>query len=77
LQALEEVWAVGGGLKFIDVTTNFRLFIRKKKINKIRSSLNLESYAYAHGKIILKGRESCFILINNLQPKIIYICLDR
>jgi len=36
LQALE-----GGRLKFIDVTQNLKIFIRKK-YNKIRSSPNLE-----------------------------------
>jgi len=30
-----------GGLKFIDITQNFKIFIRKK-CNKIRSSPNLE-----------------------------------
>jgi len=39
LQALE------GELKFIDVTQNFKIFIRKK-CNKIRSSPNLESYLH-------------------------------
>jgi len=33
---------VGGGLKYIDVTQNFKIFIRKK-CNKIPSSPNLES----------------------------------
>jgi len=37
LQALEE-----RGLKFIDVTQNFMIFIRKK-CNNIRTSPNLES----------------------------------
>jgi len=70
LQALE-----GGGLKFIDVTQNFKILTRKK-CNKIRSFLNLESDLQMRIKIIL-GKVGCFLLINKLQPKIIYICPDR
>jgi len=46
-----------GGVKFIDITTNFRLFYRKS-CNKICWSPNLESYlhsAHAHGNNINGG----------------------
>jgi len=71
LQALE-----GGGLKFIDATTNFRPFYSKKVIKfACLQPLNITwTAAHAHGKIIL-GR--LLLLINKLQTKIIYIFLDR
>jgi len=64
----------GGGLKFIDVTTNFMLFYFKK-CNKIRLSPNVVSYL--HMRIEKYYWEDCFLLINKLQPKTIYISLDR
>jgi len=42
-----------GGLKFIYVTANFRLFYSKKKYNKICWCPNLESFLYMAWKIIL------------------------
>jgi len=64
LQALKG----GGRLKFIEVTQNFKIFIRKK-CNK--------NYLHMRIKIILAGRGAVVLLINKLQLKIIYICPDR
>jgi len=69
LQALE-----GGELKFIDVTQNFKIFIRKK-CNKIRSSPNPESYLHMQIKIIVRG--AVCLRFNKLQLKIIFICSNR
>jgi len=65
LQSLE-----GVGIKFIDVTQNFKI-VYSEKCSKFRSSPNLESYVHAQ-KNNIGG--SCFLLINKLQPKIIYVC---
>jgi len=66
LQALEG-WERA---KFIDITQKFKIFIQKK-YNKIRSSPNLESYMHMRIKNNIGGW-GCFLLINKLQPKIIY-----
>jgi len=65
----------GGGLKFIDFTTKFRLFI-PKKCNKICWSPNLESYLHMRVEKNIEGKGAVFF-INNLKPKTIYVCLDR
>jgi len=55
-------------MTFIDITQNFKDFIRKK-CNEIRSSPNLESYLHMRIKIIFGGG-GCFLLINKLQPSV-------
>jgi len=71
--------ALVGGLKFIDVTQNFKIFIRKNVAKFARLSSNLESYLHSLAclKSNMGGRGGCFLLINKLQPKLIYICPDR
>jgi len=59
LQALE-----GGGIKFIDVTQNFKIFIRKK-CNKICMSPNLESDLQMRIKIILEEGAVLIIIGHN------------
>jgi len=58
----------GGGLKFIDVTQNFRIFIQKK-FNKIRLSPNLESYLHMRIRIILAGGRGNYFAHNRVLIK--------
>jgi len=70
LQALER-----GEAKIYRCYTKFSDFY-SEKCNKICSSPNLESDLQMRIKVILRWG-SWFLLINKLQPKIIYICPDR
>jgi len=51
----------GGGLKFIDITTNFRLFYSKKNVTKFFWSPNLESYLQMRMENNIGGGD-CFLI---------------